>query len=135
MAIQNVPVQITAIPVIERLRASKQAADAKDQAAGHAAGRKWAEEKAEYHALERLAWFCASHDSLVGGPPVWTLLDAIDPHNERERWDLLAEVGADKLSREEFDAPLEYYVAFIEGAVEVFKEVRQAWTARRPSSV
>jgi hypothetical protein len=41
--------------------------------------------------------------------------------------DLLYEVGADKLSDQEFEAPLEYYVAFIEGAVEVFKEVRKQW--------
>jgi hypothetical protein len=107
----------TMATAIERLRASKQEADASDEVEGREHGRTWAEENAEYRDLQRLARDWDEDNDL---DPLETLIKAIDPHDELSRSDSFIHLFGD----ENFKASDEYYLAFIKGAVQFFGEVR-----------
>jgi hypothetical protein len=100
---------------VERLRASKQAWEQDDKTAGHNDGRAWAKDDAEYAWLHRLA------ESPVEIDPLDTLLSAVDPDDELTREEQLEICFGNENSSEPTDA---YIEAFVAGAVEFFKQVR-----------
>ena len=115
---------------IERLRTSKERADQQDKLEGNAHGRAWAEHSAEYRMLRDLS---LRRSNRLAGDPFEILHAALDPADERpspEEFDELIRfpTGKDKPDDEYVVRPSlrsdEYLFAFIEGAVEFFKEVR-----------
>lgn len=103
---------------IERLRASKQEADAEDKTEGREHGRTWAKEEAAYRDLQRLAK--VYHQRLDGYEPFDLLIKAIDPDGELTQDERLTYL----FGRDDFEAGIEYCDAFIEGALELFGEVQ-----------
>lgn len=100
--------------VIDRLRASKQAAEIADTARGAQAGRLWAERDADYRWLQRLA-----DETCVRSRPFETLRAAIDPDEQIDPGEVHEICFGD-----ENDTSNEFIEAFIDGAVEAFAEVR-----------
>ena len=100
---------------IERLRVSKQKIDQEERTNGHTDGRKWAENDAEYAWLRRLA-----DNSGSTYPPLVRLFRAIDPRDELDRSELCQRCFGDDVPASEES----YTKGFVEGAVELFEEVR-----------
>jgi hypothetical protein len=102
---------------VERLRASKQETEQDEKVQGTSDGRNWAENDAEYIWLRRLYEMDDRPEELIK-----ELALAIDPSGEIN----LSEV-VEKCFGEVSAKPSDEYVeAFIEGAVDFFKEVRTA---------
>ncbi len=100
---------------IERLRASKAQYILSQERWGKEAGRKWALDTAVYDDLERLS----KYEPSDLGQPSMGLVSAVDPDRSLEREEVAMHCsGAD-------DWPSEEYVAsFIEGAQELYEEVK-----------
>src|SRR5215207_6916995 len=102
--------------VIERLRASKQEYLEETKSRGRAAGRSWAENRAKYPELRRVA-------DIDGD--LWTdasalLKNAVDPDHEMSWGEFCEYLFEFKLVN---DMPEEYFDALIEGAQELFGEI------------
>jgi hypothetical protein len=116
---------------IERLRASKLQADQQDKSFGNAAGRTWAENQAEYRVLRELLFRRNQHP---GEEPTHALRCIMDPTDDRPDEDvaeLLYPVGSEKhgdgtITQRELlmHRSDEFWLSFIEGALDFFKEVR-----------
>jgi hypothetical protein len=103
--------------VVERLRASREQYIANEKRYGHEAGRKWAEDKASYLDLTRIA--------LISDPPsadgwaLTALYKVVDPDEQLDGEDV-----ARYLNLHPNDITDEFAAAFIEGAKEVYNEVK-----------
>ncbi|MDQ7251645.1 hypothetical protein [Dongia sedimenti] len=101
---------------IERLRASKEKSMKDGREDGHQAGREWAEKKAEYAELRRIA----DIDLGVGVEHAFGMLRmACDPQKEATDEEIIEDLSGD------LDIPTtdEWVAGFIEGAQEFFEEV------------
>ena len=104
--------------VIERLRASKHASEDADLVAGHAAGREWAMNRAEYDELRRVA---AVEEPPTGYEWAWVVACAAlgdsrpDSSECRAFWE--------SVSGDDTEVPEAYAQGVAEGAREVFEEV------------
>jgi hypothetical protein len=100
---------------IERLRASKAESNKRDELAGKEDGRDWAEKRAEYDELRRVAEIKFVH----GRSYLDALHSAIDPDHELSEGEAKEQLFGD----EHADVSNEYVAAFIEGAQAFFDEV------------
>jgi len=121
-------------PAIERLRASKQQADARDAELGADVGREWAKGQAEADDLERLSgfrrgirdlewddFFCMPDGSSAYGPEEIVFFamvgnDDNDRNAASDFWEMVT--GRDQTPRSAFVR------GFVEGAVEIWDEVK-----------
>ena len=110
---------------VERLRASKQKADQEESGHGYRDGRAWGENNAEYAWLKRLHHRVNEDDT---EEPIQSLGLAIDPSGEIENSEVAEKCFSD-VSALPSD---EYMEAFINGAVDFFKEVRADVEFGRP---
>jgi len=113
---------------IERLRAQKTRADDEAKVEGHASGRKWAMELADYPELERLSkWrtdaeksWSEGYDPTSEAGLLWDVTCAIFGDDRPAEGDMLAFWQRATGYPEPSDKMVE---AFVEGALEVFDEV------------
>jgi hypothetical protein len=118
---------------IERLRASKQQADQQDKLEGNAHGRAWAEHAAEYRTLREL---CFRRTKYPSEDPYHLLKAVLDPlddiqpddFDELIRFPRQIELKDEPWEDEYVVRPSmrsdEYLLAFVDGAVGFFNEVR-----------
>lgn len=105
---------------IARLRASRLENEQYDLIDGTAHGRAWAEQRADYRALKRLARGAHQYKNAWDHPWEW-LCKALDPQGRFTDEELGAHLFADECSdRLEYGT---YLRAFIEGAIEAWKEL------------
>lgn len=114
--------------VIERLRASKLKSEDKMTAAGRESGRWWATHRAEYDALKRIAEidsrdFCSDTPWNNAKNLAAAILYADENRDDYDR-DEVEQVIRDVF--DEVSESDEYLVGFIEGATEVFDEVKDS---------
>ena len=108
---------------IERLRASKERVTNQEKAAGHAAGRAWAMERAEFDELRRAAEFYNAERGGEWNAPYdasgWFYAAIQDDERPEHR-----DVASFWQDEADTDEPSEEFVfAFAEGASEVLNEV------------
>jgi len=114
---------------VERLRASKQQADQRDKERGNRDGREWAENRAEYRSLRDLLHRRTARRS---EDPFLALEWAVFPESEEMSSEESEEHVAKRLFPDEPERRIsmanesdEYWLAFVNGALDFFKEVRK----------
>jgi hypothetical protein len=106
--------------VIKRLRASKEEYVAEIASYGKEAGRKWAQDEATYIDLKRVSTIePPSYHRYDSDYAFASLRRAVDPEDELGDEDLANYLGVEKE-----DLTEEFVTRFIEGAQEVYKEVK-----------
>ncbi|MGE0358925.1 MAG: hypothetical protein AB7P08_18620 [Burkholderiales bacterium] len=108
--------------MVDRLRKSKERADNEDQVRGHAAGRVWAQGKAEFDELLRLKAAYGEDTGAVDDFFPKHVLEVILGAGA-ESWDDVAKWWNDNADEE--SASTMFAVGFVEGAIEAFEEVEE----------
>lgn len=116
---------------IARLRGSRLENEQYDLIEGRAHGRVWAEQRAEYRALKRLAKGAHQYKNAWDHPWEW-LCKAVDPQGLFTDKELGAHLFADECSdRLEYET---YLQSFIEGAIEAWTELAPHVEADDPAT-